>query len=75
MVCNPMLISVYICDFLSVAVPLTTMTNLTSLYNTFAFWAYLLATRMLGEPATKWKYVLGNSSSFGTVVADDRPRS
>ncbi|KAL8287320.1 hypothetical protein RQP46_003772 [Phenoliferia psychrophenolica] len=37
------------------AVPLTSMTNITAIYNVFAFWAYLLAIRFLGEEPSRWK--------------------
>lgn len=31
------------------------ITDITAIYNVFAFWAYLLAIRMLGEKPTTWK--------------------
>lgn len=37
------------------AVPLTSMTDITAIYNVFAMWAYLLSIKFLGEKATKLK--------------------
>ncbi|KAM0745728.1 hypothetical protein T439DRAFT_330372 [Meredithblackwellia eburnea MCA 4105] len=37
------------------AVPLTSMTNITAIYNVFAFWAYLLAIKFLDEEPSRVK--------------------
>lgn len=37
------------------AVPLTSMTDITAIYNVFAFWAYLLSIVLLKEEATRLK--------------------
>ncbi len=44
------------------------MTEITSIYNTFAFWAYLMAVKMLGEPASTFKLVSVLVSLLGVLV-------
>jgi len=44
------------------------MTEITCVYNTFAFWAYLLAVRMLGEPASPFKLASVVMSLLGVLV-------
>ncbi|KAK4046068.1 hypothetical protein OIV83_006373 [Microbotryomycetes sp. JL201] len=39
------------------AMPLTAVTDITAIYNCFAFWAYLLAIRFLGEAPSRSKLV------------------
>lgn len=44
------------------------MTEITAIYNVFAFWAYLLAVKMLGEPATTFKLVSVLMAIAGVLV-------
>lgn len=46
------------------AVPLTSMTDITGIFNCFAIWAYLLAVRFLGEKKSKIKF-----GAVGVAVA------
>lgn len=50
------------------ATPLTSMTSITAIYNVFAFWAYLLAVRMLGEPASRAKLASVLLAILGVMV-------
>lgn len=44
------------------------MTSITACYNTFAFWAYLLAVKMLGEPASHFKLATVLLAILGVLV-------
>ncbi|KDE06412.1 hypothetical protein MVLG_03318 [Microbotryum lychnidis-dioicae p1A1 Lamole] len=50
------------------AVPLTSMTDITAIYNVFAFWAYLLAIKFLGEEPSKSKLISVLVAVSGVMV-------
>ncbi|SCV74906.1 BQ2448_7935 [Microbotryum intermedium] len=50
------------------AVPLTSMTDITAIYNVFAFWAYLLAIKFLGEEPSKSKLISVLIAVSGVMV-------
>lgn len=47
---------------------LTSMTAITSIFNSFAFWAYLLSIKMLGEPPSAFKLGSVVLSTVGVLV-------
>lgn len=50
------------------AMPLTAVTDITAIYNTFAFWAFLLAVHFLGEAPSRAKFASVVVAVLGVFV-------